>query len=238
MTQKIKTKKGQNNRPYVKKEKKAYDPNKSKNFMKNSWGAKESTYKAAQANTNKDVKVTKKKLEVTKYTRITNDFTSGIIDILTILPESISNLFDCTKDATTQFDMTRKIAEVAAIKLPNFETRENIFWEYKIAANRVYVKTDEYCSFGWFTKSVEKVDGNFIPTYSFFIELFGDNFQMESLLKQYGFEEEVPVKVVSKTKPQTKYKKPYNKKPYNKNHASSDAKVNNNYGNKKPYSDK
>lgn len=229
----VKTKKGKNNRSYVKNNKKQLGgSNKSKDFMKTPSVEKtDSTYKAAQEKPEiKNVKVTKRKLEITKFTKETTNFLAGIKEVMRILPESISSLF-AEENLISQINMTKSVAELALQKTPNFETRENILWEFKISANKVYVKTDEYCSFGWVIKSVEKNNGKFEPTYTFFIQLYGNNFQMESLLKHYDFKEEEAVAAPSKNnkdkEKSNKGFKPrssqYNqgKKPYDNNKKSS-----------------
>ena len=178
------TSKGANNKPYVKKQKKPYDPEKSKNFRKQNETVNEAKKKAA------NVKVTKRKMSVTRFELKRESFLSGMTLVLSNLPEKISNLFRGSE--YSHVEMTRKIVDVLTGHVPNFETRENVLWEFKISANKVTVKTDEYCGFGWVTRSIkdETALNGFRLDYTFYINVFGDNFAMETKLLNAGFKKE------------------------------------------------
>ena len=175
--------KGANNKPYTKKKKTPYDPNKSKNFCKKQTDSLTDVKRTVASS--KPIKVTKKKMSVTKFQLVTSNFESGMTNILNNLPKEIENLLRGSEHS--HFEMTRKIVDVLSGKVPNFETRENVLWEFKISANKVSVKTDKYCGFGWTVKSIKNAYNWFSTEYTFTVSVYGDNFEMETKLASAGF---------------------------------------------------
>ena len=76
------------------------------------------------------------------------------------------------------------IIDIATKYTPNYITKENTLWEYKISANSVNVKTNQFISFGWNFKNIKSKDGMVI---SFYITIHGiSDKEIEDLLNN-GF---------------------------------------------------
>lgn len=97
-----------------------------------------------------------------KFTKTFTDFFEGIEGIKNT-SSAINNLFNeyQTEETASKAveDMTRDdimeiILNIAINHLPLPVTKQEILWEFTIAANRVMVKTDKFVSFGWQSRKV------------------------------------------------------------------------------------
>jgi hypothetical protein len=68
--------------------------------------------------------------------------------------------------------------------------KEDRIWEFKMSANKVFVKTPNFYSFGWSIKSIRTPDGSRQKSYAFFVTLYGNGIDvLSSQLDSYGWEE-------------------------------------------------
>lgn len=130
---------------------------------------------------------TKNKMAMNKFVKVSvNDFKSGCLNLMKVLPAEVSELFSGVNPSPEA--ITKRIAELALEKTPNFTSRENILWEFKIAANKTSVKTDKYCTFGWWVKYHNHKDKEQKDVqYYFFVSIYDSDFKLEKTLKENGY---------------------------------------------------
>lgn len=86
------------------------------------------------------------------------------------------------------------IVDLAFEFRPIIAEKKDLLWEFQISANKVYVKTNKYVSFGWNVKSVRTENG-YNTEYIFNVVLYGDNnSEFESYLLDTGWTEDVKEK--------------------------------------------
>ena len=128
------------------------------------------------------------RMSINTYRKDYPSFEEGILDICNINPKISKMLcidpFNVNKEDITLSKVISMIIDIATKYTPNYITKENTLWEYKISANSVNVKTNQFISFGWNFKNIKSKDGMVI---SFYITIHGrSDKEIEDLLNN-GF---------------------------------------------------
>ena len=130
---------------------------------------------------NKEYSPRKKKITTTNMRKQFSTFSEAITEmcesseVIARLLEVTEEMMDKDKEPTIEYVYSQLI-KMASEHIPNITKRENMHWEYQIAANNVSIKTGEFISFGWrITSELVKDDDTtkYINKYDFRVTLFG-----------------------------------------------------------------
>ncbi len=86
-------------------------------------------------------------------------------------------------------DPYKAIGNALVEHMPSATSKDNILWEYHISANKIFVKTDNFISFGWSGRTIKDQEtGKYMKIYNFFLIIYGAYIKVkEDLLTADGW---------------------------------------------------
>lgn len=143
----------------------------------------------------------KKPINTVTFKKSFKSFSEAINDMKNS-NEVVAKYLNTEEENPTVENVYKQICLLANDYMPNLTKRENMHWEFRISGNRIFVKTDEFVSFGWIVKST-KVDTDdksiYENIYNCTITIIGNNPDAIEVLESNGWEKEEEKKYDKRT---------------------------------------